>query len=84
MNPLVDVMRAGQPLLPLTVGQARHQAYRLRVRHGFSYPTLARLMAEYHGVPRSERYWREQCRLLGAPVSRPDNVPTHMREKVAA
>lgn len=80
---LLDLMRKGLPPLPLTVGQARAQAYRLRTKHAIPYTVLARVMGEYHGVWKSEKCWRNICREQGAPVTRPNNVPPQLRRAAA-
>ena len=82
---LLDQLRNGQPLLPLTVGQASAQAYRLRMKHGLPYTALAQVMGEYHGVWMGESYWRTRCRHQGAPITRPHNVtPAQRRQRAAA
>ena len=84
MSPeLLDLMRQGKPPLPLTDGQARAQAYRLRVKHGMPYTDIAKVMGEYHGVWKGQTEWRRTCREKGAPVTRPHNVPPHLRKAAA-
>ena len=59
-------MRAGEPPLPLTRGQAIAQASRLR-RAGMSYGAIATAMLVYHGHTGSSEAWRHTCRSNGCP-----------------
>jgi hypothetical protein len=81
---LAKHMRDGQPLLPLSIGQAEAQAYRLRVKHQLTYTAIARIMGEYHGVWRSDTCWRASCRRFGAPIVQPWNVTPPPRARRAA
>ena len=80
---LLEKLRAGDSPLPLSNGQALAQAYRLRVKHGFSYRTLARLMGEYHGAWHDATYWQRHCRLRGAPAKRPGQLTPTQRKAAA-
>jgi hypothetical protein len=82
---LLDALRQGRPLLPLSVGQAAAQAYRIRVKHDLPYGAIARVMGEYHGIWKGEQYWRRHCRSLGAPMKRPgQTTPTQHKQAKAA
>lgn len=56
----------GEPLLPLTEGQALAHGRRLRAA-GINYTSIARVMLVSHGVDRSSEWWRRNLRARGAP-----------------
>jgi hypothetical protein len=41
----------------------------------FSWPAISRVMAIYHGFPRSESWWRRELVGSGSVESRPRGVP---------
>lgn len=60
----INLLRAGEPPLPLMQGQATAQALRLRSQ-GLSYNTVAAVMATYHGYRLTGYAWRARCRRAG-------------------
>jgi hypothetical protein len=62
----LNLLRAGEPVLPLTKEQAARQAVRLR-EQGLPYSSIAAVMRVYHGHDRSEATWRHACRKRGIP-----------------
>jgi hypothetical protein len=52
---------------PMRERQAQWHAAKLRKRYGngLSYPAIALIMGEYHGIWRSQWYWRDVCRRRG-------------------
>jgi hypothetical protein len=72
VDPQLEALRVGAPLLELTRGQALAHARRLREQHGMSYKQISVVMALYHGDARTTSTWR--CALRKAGVA-PD--PRH-------
>lgn len=67
----LESMRAAP--LPLEPDEAVQQAIALRHKH-YTYRSIAKVMADYHGVWYSHYWWRHQCSLNGAPVFYPDRA----------
>jgi transcriptional regulator with XRE-family HTH domain len=65
-----------EPPLPLSYRAALSRAVVLRDRNPsvFTYPTIAEIMAVYHGFDRHERWWRRELRRHGVE-QRPVGAP---------
>ena len=68
--------------LPLGYHHAIRRALELR-QDNLSYPMIAIVMRQYHGVHRSESWWRRQLRSHGAEA-RPHGLMWHGTQRVAA
>lgn len=66
----------GAPL-PLSHIRAIQQAARLRrSHHTMSWPAIAFIMRDYHGVKRVPGWWAEKVKELDPTLARPRGIPT--------
>lgn len=83
---LLDMLRHGQPPIPLLNGQANAQALRLHAA-GCTYGEISKIMGTYHGVWLGYDGWRNRLRRAGAPPRMRQGKPIpppHAYRKAAA